>query len=101
MIKKIIENVRNIEKGTLKIMFSGFKFSFTVYILSAIVLLSYIMNPTSHIIYDSGLILFKTSITFAVSFFICAFAIDKIKKQMGRSKMKEINQMGQSYKNKE
>ncbi|MDO5555447.1 MAG: hypothetical protein Q4G09_01970 [Clostridia bacterium] len=82
MIKKIIENIKSIEKNILKIMFLGFKFSFFVYILSAVVLLFYIINPVSHIIYESGLILFKTSLTFAVSFFICAFAIDKIKKQM-------------------
>lgn len=82
MIKKIIESVKNMEKITLKIMFSGFKFSFIIYIVSAILLLSYIINPISHIIYDSGIILFKTSITFATTFFICAIALDKIKKEI-------------------
>lgn len=82
MIKKIIENVKNIEKSILKIMFSGLKVSFIIYMLSAFVSLLYIINPISHLLYESGLILFKTSITFAVSFFICAFAMDKIKKQM-------------------
>ena len=82
MIKKLTDIIKSIDKNILKIMFSGFKFSFIICIISCIISLSYILNPISHIIYDSGLILFKTSITFAVSFFICAFAMDRIKKQM-------------------
>ena len=82
MIKELMDNIKNIDKKVLKIMFSGFKFSFILCIISCVISLSYILNPVSHIIYDCGLILFKTSITFAVSFFICAFAMDKIRKQM-------------------
>ena len=80
MITKLIDNIKSIDKNILKIMFFGFKFSFIICIISCIISLFYILNPVSHIIYDSGLILFKTSISFAVSFFICAFAMDKIKK---------------------
>ena len=79
MINKLITNIKNIDKNILKIMFSGFKFSFIICILSCFISLSYILNPVSHILYNSGIILFKTSITFAVSFFVCGFAIDKIK----------------------
>ena len=82
MIKKIIDNIKNIDKKILKIMFLGFKLSFIICILSCAISLSYILNPISHITYNSGLILFKTGITFAVSFFISAFAMDKIKKQL-------------------
>ena len=82
MIKKIINNIKNIEKDILKIMLSGFKFSFIICMISCIFSLLYIINPTSHILYDSGIILFKTGLTFGVMFFICAFAIDKIKKQI-------------------
>ena len=80
MIKNFITNVKNIEKDVLKIMFKGLRFSLVVCIISAIFSLLYIINPISHILYDSGIILFKTGLTFAVTFFICAFAIDKIKK---------------------
>ncbi len=80
MINQIIKNIKNIDKDTLKIMLSGFRFSFLVCIISCMVLLTYMINPISHILYDSGIILFKTGLTFAVTFFICAFAIDKIKK---------------------
>lgn len=82
MVKKVIDNVKNIEKDILKIMVSGFKFSFIVCVISCIISLLYILNPISHILYDSGIILFKTGLTFAASFFICAFAMDKIKKQI-------------------
>ena len=82
MVKKVIDNFRNIEKDIIKIMMSGFKFSLIVGIISGIVSLLYILNPISHILYDSGIILFKTGLTFAVTFFISAFAMDKIKKQM-------------------
>ena len=80
MIKNFIKNVNNIESDILKIMFNGLRFSLVVCIISGIFSLLYIINPISHILYDSGIILFKTGLTFAVTFFICAFAIDKIKK---------------------
>lgn len=82
MIKKFIDSAKNIEKDILKIMISGFKFSFIICIISCIISVLYILNPISHILYDSGIILFKTGLTFGVVFFICAFAMDNIKKQI-------------------
>ena len=80
MIKSITKNVKHTDKHTLDIMLSGFKFSFIICIISCIISLLYITNPISHILYESSIILFKTGLTFAITFFICAFAIDKIKK---------------------
>ena len=82
MIKKLIENIKNIDKKIIKIMTSGFKFSFIICLISCAISLYYILNPISHILYNSGIILFKTGLTFASAFFVCAFAMDKIKKQM-------------------
>ena len=82
MIKELIRSIKNIDKKALKIMIKGLKFSFSIYILSAILLLSHIISPSSHIIYDCGIILFKTALTFSVAFFVCAFATDKIKKEL-------------------
>lgn len=82
MIKKFIDSAKNIEKDILKIMISGFKFSFIICVISCIISVLYILNPISHILYDSGIILFKTGLTFGVVFFICAFAMDNIKKQI-------------------
>ena len=82
MIKKLIDNIKNIDKKVLKIMIYGFKFSLIICIISSLVSLYYILNPISHILYSSGIILFKTGLTFASAFFVCAFAMDKIKKQL-------------------
>ena len=82
MIKKIINNTKNIDKNILKIMIYGLNFSFIICFISCIISLYYISNPISHILYNSGIILFKTGLTFASAFFVCAFAMDKIKKQL-------------------
>ena len=82
MIKELIDNIKNIDKKILKIMISGFKFSFIICVISCTITLYYISNPISHIVYNSGIILFKTGLTFASAFFVCGFAIDKIKKQI-------------------
>jgi hypothetical protein len=82
MLKQLIDNIKNIDKKVFKIMIFGFKCSFIVCFLSSIISLSYILNPISHILFDSGIILFKTGLTFASAFFVCAFAMDKIKKQL-------------------
>ena len=82
MVDKLISNVKEIDKPIVKVMMKGFRFSAVVCILSLVVLLTYYTYPTSHITLDSGLILFRTGLFFAVGFFICGFAVDKIKKQM-------------------
>jgi len=82
MIKKLANDIKQLDKNILKIMFSGFKFSFFICILSSIILLTYIINPISYILLESGTILFKTGLIFAVSFFICGFTFDNIKKQI-------------------
>ena len=82
MIKKVIDSINNIDKKIMKIIILGLKFSFVICVISCIISLYYISNPISHILYNSGIILFKTGLTFASAFLVCAFAIDKIKKQM-------------------
>ena len=82
MIKKLIDNIKSIDKKVLKIMISGLKFSFIICALSCAISIYYISNPISHILYNSGIILFKTGLTFAAAFFVCAFAIDRIKKEL-------------------
>ena len=82
MIKKIIDNIKNIDKNILKIMICGLNFSFIICVIACIISLYYISNPLSHILYNSGIILFKTGLTFASTFFVCAFAMDTIKKQL-------------------
>jgi len=82
MIKEFINKVKGIEEKTSKIMIKGIHFSFIILLISFIVSLTYILNPISHIIYRSGLLLFKAGLTFGVMFFISGFAIDTIKKEL-------------------
>ena len=82
MIKKVMDNINNIDKKILKIMVYGLNLSFIICVISCAISLYYISNPISHILYNSGIILFKTGLTFASAFFVCGFAIDKIKKQL-------------------
>ena len=82
MIKKVMDNIKNIDKKIKKIMISGLNFSFIICIISCMISLYYISNPISHILYNSGILLFKTGLTFASAFFVCGFAIDNIKKEL-------------------
>lgn len=80
MIKKFIHNLKNMEKDSVNIMIGGFKFSFIICLISSIISLIYILNPISHILYDAGIILFKTGLTFGIISFIYSFIIDNIKR---------------------
>jgi hypothetical protein len=82
MVNKLITELKNIENSIKKIMFKGFTFSFLVCLLSIFILLVHILYPTSHIVYKSSLILFRTGLLFAVQFLVCAFVMNKIKKEM-------------------
>ena len=80
---KRFEEFKSIEKNILSVMFKGFKISFGIAIFSSLVLLFYILNPISYIIYESGIILFKTSITFLVFLFITGIVTNIVKKEIG------------------
>ena len=82
MINEFINKIKSIEEKTSKIMIKGFHFSFIILFISFLISLTYISNPISHVLYKSGILLFKTGLTFAVMSFISAFAIDTIKKEL-------------------
>ena len=52
MIKQIFNSIKTIEKNILNFMFLGIKFSFIICIISALVLLFYILNPL-YIMYEA------------------------------------------------
>ena len=81
MIKKIIDNFKNLDDKVKNIMIKGFKFSFVFCIVSILVLLCYNLYMIP-ILYYSGTILFKTSLMFFVDFIILGIGFDTIKKQM-------------------
>ena len=81
MVKFIKEKIDNLEDLIKKIMKYGFYFSFFISLLSCLILFTYEMFYAMPVLYYIGLSLFKTSLTFAISFFICGLAVDTIKKQ--------------------
>ena len=82
MIKELINNIRNMEKNILEIMINGLKISFGIAILSSVILLFYILNPISYIIFESGITLFKIGLIFALTFLICAIFTNRIIKEI-------------------
>ena len=82
MIKKIINNFKNLEKITYKIMKYGLYFCFAICLLAVLILLTYEITFASPFIYYIGINLFKTSLIFGIEFIICGFIVDGIKKQL-------------------
>ena len=80
MYNKIVKYVKNIEKKTFKTMIVFFKFSFLICLFSTFILLSYILNPISPLVFEVGLLLCKISISFFAFTFACGFWVDYIKK---------------------
>ena len=74
-------DIKNIDKKVISLMVNGFKFSSLILIISLYILLLYKFNPISHILFESGLLLFKASLMYAISFFICGFFVDQILKK--------------------
>lgn len=79
---KLINRIKKIDKPILKVMFKGINISSYICLASILILFFYNTYPTSHIVYTFGLILFRTGLMFAIYFFMCAFAIDTVKKQI-------------------
>ena len=82
MIKELIDNLKNIEKNILTTMYKGIKFSYGIEILSCLVLLFYISNPITYEVFESGIILFRISLIYAICFIICGIFVNKMKKDL-------------------
>lgn len=78
MFNKLFDSIKNIDKKIKDVMIKGFKFSLTICAFSTLILALHSTYPYSHILFDSGLILFRTGIMFGVSFFVCAIATNTI-----------------------
>ena len=79
MINKLILEIKNMDMSIVKVMKICFNVSFLLCLFSTFILSLYNTYPISHIAYDSSLILFRTGLFFAVSSFMSAFVINKIK----------------------
>ena len=76
----LLKDIKDIDISIFKLMKNGYKFSLLLAIFSAYILFLYTYNPISHIWFEAGISLLKTSITLFVAFFVCGFSFDKIKK---------------------
>lgn len=82
IIEQLIDKIKNLDKQIIKIMDSGFAFSFILSIISALSLLTYDFFYSLPTLFYIGLNLFKTSLMFASMFFICGIGFDTIKNEM-------------------
>ncbi len=82
MLKKVLDNFKNLDKLTYKIMNYGLKFCFVVCILSVLILLTYNLAFASPFMFYIGINLFKISLIFGIEFVVCGFIVDGIKKQL-------------------
>lgn len=82
MIKSLIDTVKNLDLKVKKIMVNGLHFSLLVSIIGALFLIYYISFDASNFIYYIGLKIVTLSISFGASFFACAIAMDRIKKDL-------------------
>lgn len=81
MYNKILKYIKNIEEKTYKTMLKCFRYCFITTILSAFILLYYILNPISPSVFEIGILLFRTSIIFFSFTFACGLWMDNVKKQ--------------------
>lgn len=81
MIKILIDKVKNLDKKIKKIMNVGFNFSFMLTILACLSLFTYNNFYNFPILFYVGISLFRTSLMFACTFFICALGFDTINKE--------------------
>ena len=81
MLQKI-KSFFDMEEPIYKIVLFGFKLSIVICLSAICSLLLYFKFYISHDLYEGSIILFRTGLLFAIQFFICGIAINKIKKQM-------------------
>lgn len=74
----LFKEINNMDNLIFKIMKIGFKFSFILCIFFTYILLQYILNPISHIIFEIGYLGIKCSIMFFVSFLVSAITANKL-----------------------
>lgn len=79
-MQKLFSSITDLDKNIFKIMKYGFWFSGLLAVIASIILLTYIFIGTN-ILFHIGFILFQSSLSIAVEFFICGVVVDFIRKQ--------------------
>lgn len=82
MLNSLVDTYKNFDLKIKKVMINGLYFSLAISIVGALFLAYYMSVFHSNLIYYIGIEIVHLSISFAASFLVSAFAIDKIKKDL-------------------
>lgn len=80
MVHKFINNLFEIDKSISELIKKGLIFSMVVCIIALFIFYFYHINFLNYIYHDISLVLLRTGITFAIGFFVCGVATNKISK---------------------
>ncbi len=80
-VKKLIVNIKNLDKKIVSIMKNGIKVSFIFCLIACLILITYSMNSNPNVFYI-GINLFKSSLFYMVTCIICGFVFNKIKEDL-------------------
>ena len=81
-INILSEKIKNLDLKIVKLMKIGFIISFIMSLLSSSLLFTYQFIVSLPILFYIGISIFRTSLSFGVTFFICGIGFDTMKKQM-------------------
>ena len=78
MVHKYINSLFDMDKNISKIVKIGFIFSMMVCIIATTIFYFYHINVLAYIYHDISLSLFQTGIIYAIGFFVCGIATNRI-----------------------
>lgn len=82
LIHKLVNEIKSFDKKTILILKKGLLFSLFLSLFSTFLLAFYEELFAFPILFKVGISLLRTSLMFAVTFFICAIGFDTIKKEL-------------------
>ena len=82
IIGLLIDKFKNLDKKVHSLMIHGFSFSFVLSFIAIFLLITYDFFYSLPILFYIGMSLFKTSLSFLVTFIICSIGFDTLKKEM-------------------
>ena len=80
-VNTLKDTIKNLDSKLIKIMKTGFEFSFILILIACYILTGYQYSNNSSLFYI-GISLFKSAICFGVAFFIFTICFNKIKKEI-------------------
>lgn len=82
VFKMLTDKIKNLDTKIKKIMHCGFIFSFILALIAILTLCTYDVLYSIPTLFYIGISLFRTSLMFACTFFICGIGFDSIKKEL-------------------